>query len=430
MTGQPAFSPWWWEGVPAIPVPARDPPAEAEFAVIGAGYTGLAAALALAEAGRDVVVLEAGQPCRAASGLNGGMAGADLAHDWFALEARFGRARAAALVREGLAALRSLESLLARTGIDAEYRPCGRLKVAVSDAQFETLKRAAAAAAAILEVEPEIVPRSGLADHLASPGYHGGIVWPLGGGLHPYKLAQGLVGAAQKAGAALVPHCPVYRIDPEAAGAGFRLLTPFGGLRARRVVVASNARSPKSFRYMRRRQVPVGSYMIATEEIGRDAVRAAIPCGRMVVDGFHRLHYFRASPDGTRILFGGRPQVLGEGPAACAARLARDMRRILPALADVDVSHAWSGMLGFALDKLPHIAEPWPGIVACGGYGGSGVAMSVHLGTRAAQRLLGRGEGATAFDELPFPTSFLHHGLPWFLPAVMGWYALRDRTGR
>lgn len=420
-------TPWWWEGVSAAPVPSVEPPAAVDIVVIGGGYTGLAAAHALAEAGQGVALLEAGLPGRAASGLNGGMAGADLALDFFTLEARYGRAKAAALVGEGLASLRGLEAFLERTGIDAGYVPCGRFKAAVTRAQFAELQLHAKVLGPLLRVEPQVVPPERVAEHLASPRYHGGMIWPIGGGLHPFKLAQGLVRLCLSAGVRLVPHCPVYRFAPERDG--FRLETPHGTVRCRRLVLATNATSPTSFRYLRRRQVPIGSYMIATAPIGAEAVRAAIPCGRMIVDGFRRLHYYRASPDGTRILFGGRPQLLGEGLEHCAARLRRRMRSLLPGLAGVPISHAWTGRLGFAFDWLPHLTEPWPGVMVCGGYGGSGVAMSLHLGRKAALRLLGRPEGATAFDELPFQTRFFHHGKPWFLPLVLGWYALRDRTG-
>lgn len=424
----PALTPWWWQDVAAAPVPSRDPPADTDVAVIGGGYTGLAAALALAEAGQSVTVLEAGLPGRMASGLNGGMVGADLGADFFTLERRYGRARAAALVQEGAAAVRNLEALLARTGIDADYRPCGRFKASVTPAQQAGLLRIARTVGPVLGIEPEVVPRERLTEHLASPRYHGGLVWPIGGGLHPFKLAQGLIRAVQEAGAGLVPHCPVHRLEGD--GDGYRLLTAFGTVRARRVVVASNAASPTSFRYLRRRQVPVGSYMIATAPIGAAAVRAAIPSQRMIVDGFRRLHYYRASPDGQRVLFGGRPQLLGEGPLACARALERQMKALLPGLAGVEVTHSWSGTLGFAFDMLPHLTEPWPGLFVCGGYGGSGVAMSLHLGGKAALRLLGRPEGASAFDDLPFQTRFFHHGRGWYLPAVLGWYALRDRAGR
>jgi glycine/D-amino acid oxidase-like deaminating enzyme len=180
---------------------------------------------------------------------------------------------------------------------------------------------------------------------------------------------------------------------------------------------------------LRRRVIPVTSYMIATAPLSPNLMATLMPKGRMLTDSNRLLCYFRPSPDNTRVLFGGRPAYTDIGPKLAAARLSRYMTRIFPELHDVELSHSWFGYIGYTFDRLPHVGER-DGMHYAMGYCGSGVVMSTWLGSKAAQRLLGHADGKSAFAEVSHPTSPFYYGKPWFLPFVQAWYQGADMLGR
>jgi glycine/D-amino acid oxidase-like deaminating enzyme len=176
---------------------------------------------------------------------------------------------------------------------------------------------------------------------------------------------------------------------------------------------------------MRRRVIPVGSYIIATETIAPDLMKRLIPNGRMISDSRHVMNYYRPSPDGTRILFGGRASFRQVSAAAAAPRLHQMMTGVWPELANTRITHAWTGNVAFTFDFVPHIGTH-DGVHYALGCQGSGVAMMSYLGHQVGLKLAGGANRPSAFDGLPFPTRPLYSGNPWFLP-IVGWsYRVRD----
>jgi glycine/D-amino acid oxidase-like deaminating enzyme len=175
--------------------------------------------------------------------------------------------------------------------------------------------------------------------------------------------------------------------------------------------------------------VPVGSFMIATEELPDDLTRRLVPKGRVLADTRRVLSYFRLSPDGRRVLWGGR---VGTGPLdlqTSARRLYKVMCTVWPELQDYKVTHSWMGNVAFTFDFLPHLGVE-NGMHYALGCQGSGVAMQTWLGTQAALKIAGASNRPSAFDGLPFPTMPLYSGNPWFLPGVLAWYKVRDAIDR
>jgi glycine/D-amino acid oxidase-like deaminating enzyme len=253
------------------------------------------------------------------------------------------------------------------------------------------------------------------------------------GSLHPGKYARGLAEAAAGAGAALIDGVRVRGI--EAAGSGFRLRTDRGELRAGAVLVAVNGyakpdRGAGAMPWLARRLVPVASYIIATEPLGRERVRALFPRLRMIADTKRVVNYFRPSPDGERVLWGGRASFrLDTPPEAAAPVLRRAMTTVFPELRGTRITHAWSGNVAFTLDGLPHIGVR-DGIHYAAGCQGSGVAMASWLGHQAALKLAGAANAPFALDGRHFAALPLYNGRPWFLPLVGEWFRLRDRIER
>jgi glycine/D-amino acid oxidase-like deaminating enzyme len=431
--------PYWWD---AAEPPKREAalPDRAAVAIVGGGYAGLSAALTLQRLGHEAVVLDAERIGWGASSRNGGavsgglkLAGSDLAK-------RHGEARAQSILETGAASFPFIEELIAREGIDCDYRRSGRFNPAWTPAHYQAMAARADKLAALTGHPTRMVPRERQREALGSDHYHGGMIADGAGSLHPGKYARGLAQAAERAGARLVDGVRVSGIRQQ--GQGFRLSTDKGEVAADAVLVATNgySRGPGTsgkgggsaggaMPWLARRLLPIASYIIATEPLEPGLVERLFPAGRVVGDSRRVLNYFRASPDGTRVVWGGRASFRDATAEQAAPTLHRMMTDVFPELAKTRITHAWNGNVAFTFDFLPHIGVQ-DGVHYAAGCQGSGVAMASWLGHNAALKMAGAANRDFALDSLHFPTMPLYDGTPWFLPLVGGWYRLRDRIDR
>jgi glycine/D-amino acid oxidase-like deaminating enzyme len=419
--------PYWWEHAPPTAVETPTLPARVDVAVIGSGYTGLSAALTLARAGRSVLVLEACIPGVGASSRNGGMLGHALKPSLDALTRRYGQELAKALLAEAREAYDFLCHFIADENIDCDYVETGAFTGIIKPAQYEALARETEQLSRTIGFEADMVPKSEVRNEIGTDIYCGGRVTHRRAGLHPARYHAGLIERVRQAGATVAGHSPVTAIQPNHGD--FTITTPRASLKARNVVVATNGYTGPVTPALRRRVIPVTSYMIATAPLSPNLMATLMPKGRMLTDSNRLLCYFRPSPDNTRVLFGGRPAYTEIGPKLAAERLSRYMTRIFPELHDVELTHSWFGYIAYTFDRLPHVGEH-DGLHYAMGYCGSGVVMSTWLGRKAALRLLSQAEGKSAFAELKAPTWPVYRGRPWFLPLVQAWYQGADMLGR
>jgi len=344
-----------------------------------------------------------------------------------ALSSRYGAALAQALLREAREAYDYHGQFIATENIDCNYAETGAFTGIVKPAQYEALARETEQLSRTIGLEADMVPKSDVRNEIGTDIYCGGRVTHHRAGLHPARYHAGLIGRVREAGATVVGDSPVTAIRRN--GAGFTVTTPRASLQARNVVVATNGYTGPVTPALRRRVIPVTSYMIATAPLSPNLMATLMPKGRMLTDSNRLLCYFRPSPDNTRVLFGGRPAYTDIGPQRAAARLSRYMTRIFPDLHDVELTHSWFGYIAYTFDRLPHVGEH-DGMHYAMGYCGSGVVMSTWLGRKAALRLLGQADGKSAFAETGHPTAFFYRGTPWFLPFVQAWYQGADLLGR
>ena len=416
------LQPWWWDA--AGPPPRHDDaplPAAVEVAVIGGGYTGLHAALQTARGGRETLVLDAEAAGWGCSTRNGGQISTCIKPDLAALTGRYGADRARAILAEGRASLDWMGRMIADEGIDCAFTVNGRFIGAHTPRAFDALARRA-------ERDPDtmVVSRADQHREIVTDAYHGGIVQLHHAQLDPARYHRGLCGRVRGAGARIAGGARVTALERK--GDGWRLTTPRGAVRARDVVVATNGYTGPLTPWLRRRVIPIGSYVIATEPLPEGMVARLMPTGRNIVDTRRVVYYYRASPDGRRILFGGRTSHGETGLRTAARRLHAAMTAVFPDLTDIRVSHAWMGFVAYSFDELPHTGTR-EGVHYAMGYCGSGVGMASYLGMRLGQRVLGRPEGASALQDPAFPTRAFYTGRPWFLPAAVAAHRLRDRLG-
>lgn len=421
-----ADAPYWSEATSGIDaIPDATPPATADVVVIGSGYTGLSAALQTARGGRDTVIVEAGTPGMGCSTRNGAHIGTSIKPGLDALTRTYGRERAQAIRGEGQSALDWIKDFTQTEKIDCDFRLSGRFHGAHCPKAYEAIAREAEHSNRQEDTGAYVVSRADQRRDIGSDFYHGGVVYPNVATLHPAKYHHGLMIRATEAGATLIGNCPATEIDRE--GDRFRVTTPKGTIRTRDVVVATNGYTTGLTPWLQRRVIPIGSYVIATDPLPRDMIKGLFPSGRLVVDTRKVVYYFGPSPDGQRVIFGGRVSTGETDPSISGPRLHADMAQIFPELSDVGISHSWTGFVAYTFDELPHIGTH-DGVQYAMGYCGTGVSLSGYLGMRLGQKVLGHSDGKTAFDDLPFPTRPFYRGKPWFLPAALAWYRWRDRV--
>ncbi|WP_159992716.1 FAD-binding oxidoreductase [Roseomonas sp. 18066] len=437
MTENPLFAPgfstapYWWEA--AQPVPRSNGlPEQAAVAIVGGGYAGLSAALTLCRLGHRPVVLDAERIGWGASSRNGGMVSGGLKVLGKTLGGKLAPEKIQAITAAAAASFPFLEELLAREGIDCDYRRSGRFNPAYTPRHYAAQAARAPKLAEITGMPVYMVPRERQHEALGSDHYFGGMVTEASGSLHPGKYARGLAEAAERAGALLVDETRVQGIRRE--GSGFRLATSRGEIRADAVLVTTNGYSKQpdggsAMPWLAKRMIPVGSYIIATEELPAETIDRLFPGRRMVGDSKRVLNYFRPAPDSNRVLWGGRASFSPTTPEQAAPVLHRMMREVFPELGSVKLTHSWTGNVAFTFDFLPHIGVE-EGIHYAAGCQGSGVAMASWLGHNVALKLAGAANQRFALDGLPFPTPPGYGGTPWFLPFVGGWYRLRDKIDR
>ena len=415
--------PFWWEAAPRETEQDINLPATADCVVVGAGYAGLNAALTLARAGRSVVVCEAGPPGFGASSRSGGMIGHGHRLSYSNLIALYGAARAKALIGEGMASLDYAKQLITSEGIDARLSAVGRLRGAWTQADYDTMGREAELLRRDLGLPVDVVQKSDMHKEIASDSYQGGLVFHSHGGVHPALFQQGLLAVARAAGVGIAGFTPVTRIDRQTDHAVVH--TARGSIAARDVVVATNGYSARPVLDFARRLVPMPSFLIATEEIGENRVRDLIPNLRMIVETREKHLYYRPSPDGKRIILGGRAALHPIEPEDAKMRLKKELVTLFPSLAQTGISHVWTGNVAMTRSDLPGIGQ-LGGLWYALGCNGSGVALMPYLGHKLALKILGDRDGATAFDDIPFKAIPFYDGRPWFLPLMTAWYRGRD----
>ena len=424
MPHQISAAPLWMDGAAMPPSSAQTLPAQVDVLVIGAGYTGLSAAHEMAAAGRSTLVLDAGAIGTGCSSRNGGQVAYSIKPSYEELKAKHGADRAFAICREGLDAVAYLRSLAGQ--IDCGWSESGGFCGAHTPRHFRSMVRDAENQPRGLEQHISIVPKSQQHEEIGSDFYHGGSVYHDDASVDPTRMLLALLRRAKDSGAAVVDRCPVTAIRTSAEG--FEVLTARGAIRSRQVLLATNGYTGPLSPWHRRRVIPIGSYQIATEPLGADRIRALIPRGRNMADSRRVVVYFRPSPDGERLIFGGRAALAEQDPLACVPRLRQMMDRIFPQLTSVRVTHAWVGWVAYTFDTLPHLGLH-EGMHYCMGYCGQGVPMAPYFGKRIAQQMLGLEEGRTALDGLEFPSRPYYYGKPWFLAPSVFAYRLIDAIG-
>ena len=419
--------PYWWEEAPRVHEEAGNIPTAADVVIVGSGFSGLCTARVLARAGKSVVVCESGVPGFGASTRNGGMLGPSFHRLGVqGLKSHFGAERTHGILNESIAFVDFIRQLTEDDGIDCEFRQAGRFRGALKPAHYENMARELEEQVKVTGIEAETVPAGEVRSEIGTDLFCGGIRYHIDGGLHPGKYHDGLIRVVREAGATVCGQAAVTGIEKTASG--FRVDTAAGSIATAQIAICTNGYTGKVTPWFRKRVLPIRSSLIATEELDPSVMNELMPTGRCYGDSRRIQAYYRPSPDGKRILFGGRA-TSGDKPEANARKLRHSLLELFPSLRETRITHSWSGLVAYAFDHVPHLGEH-DGMFYAMGYCGSGVARASYFGTKLGHKMLGDAEnGRTAFDDLPFETRPLYTGNPWFMSPIIQWHRALDRLG-
>ncbi len=422
--------PYWWEAIPMGENPPAELPAKADVVIVGGGHTALNCAIELGRAGVKPVVLEAEDFGFGASTRNGGAVsgGVNLGKGMSGAKAGNTDPAVRAMIGDAAESFTHIETVIAREGIECHYERSGRFVGAFARKHYDSFAKRVAMLNELAAAEATLVPRERVHEEIATDYYHGGMTIERSGKLHPALYHRGLMAAAERHGATLVGKTRAGKLNR--SGSVWSVETSRGSIAANEVVIATNGYTGGLTPDLKRRVIPLASHIIATEPLDPDLARSLIPKGRTISDTPRVLTYYRMSPDGTRVLFGGRARFTPVAPEVSSSALHAMMLARWPQLKGVRVTHGWMGNTAFSFDFLPHMGVTQKGLHYAMGCNGSGVAMLSYLGSQVARKILGGGNSINAFDGRDFPTMPLYTGYPWFLPVIGSWYRFRDWLDR
>jgi glycine/D-amino acid oxidase-like deaminating enzyme len=418
--------PFWWESYEPKALELSEIPAKSRVAIIGAGYAGLACALELAKQGIDSVVLDSEMPGFGASTRNGGMVSGGVS-----VGKRYSGKNTPqellSLYAEAADSFTLIERLIAEESINCEWKKTGRFVGAWCPKHYRAMERKIGLLNEGAGAGAYLLPRNRQREEIGSDYYHGGMVVMRCAHLNPALYFKGLFEAVTRRGVILCAKAPATRLAP--INGGWTVQTSRGSLHASEVVVCTNGYTGSVTPALQRRVIPVGSYIIATEDLPPELAGPLLPKDKSAYDTPRVLTYYRLSGDRRRLIFGGRARFGQHSAEQTAPLLYKLMCDRFPQLTGCRITHAWTGNVAFTFDELPHMGK-LDGLHYALGCNGSGVAMMTYLGTMNARKIAGLSNARSAFDRDEFPTHPLYRGNPWFLPLVGPYFRVRDWLDR
>lgn len=418
---------YWQATAPTFSAAASGPlPSQADVVVIGAGFTGVSAALSLARSGINVVVLDSGEVMSQASARNGGHCNTGVAQNFASLVASQGLEQASRFYKAFDDAVTYVEQLIKDEQIDCDFRLCGKLKLASKASHFSGLREAWELMRRTVDPEVELLSQSEIAQEIDGGDFHGGLLQHHGGQMHMGKFGVGLAEVAARSGAKIYTHHHVTQLE-RLDGYRHRVVTSKGEILADKVLMATGCSSDGPFPWFQRRIVPVGSFIVVTEPLDEALLTGLLPHKRNYVTSMNIGNYFRTTAD-SRLVFGGRARFAISNPTSDSRSgeiLHAAMASMFPKLRNTQIDYCWGGMVDMSADRLPHAGEQ-DGVFYSLGYSGHGTQMSVWMG-RVMADLLSEKSCDNPWQRDAWPALPGYHGKPWFLPLAGLYYKAKDR---
>ncbi len=419
--------PYWWEAHEPKPLPEVELPKTVSVAIVGAGYAGLNAALELSRQGIDCIVLDANEPGFGGSTRNGGIVSGGVNVGKRYIAKAMTTEESAPFLADAADAFSLVEDLIAREKIDCGWNRTGYFLGAWCKSHFDAMAKKVDTLNTYARAEAYLVPRERQCEEIGSDYYQGGMVVGRAAHLHPALYFKGLLDLCVKRTIPIASKTPVTKLAQSATG--WQVETPRGTIEAGDVIIATNGYTGAVTPQLQRRVVPMGSYIIATQELPPEIAASISPKNRSFADTRRVLTYYRMSPDGKRLIFGGRAKFGQTNPVETASILYRFMLDRFPQLQGTKITHAWTGNVAFTIDEVPHMGK-FGNLHYALGCNGSGVAMMSYLGHQTARKIAGAVNRVCAFDRPEFPDHPLYNGSTWFLPLIGQYFRARDWIDR